>query len=359
MTTAELGELLATLVDIPSESGNEGRIADFVSQRLREIPAMREGHGELLRSGHAVVWRSASTGRPLVVLAGHLDTVPANGNAGARRVEDRLYGLGASDMKAGVAVMLAIAAELAAPRFDLSFVFYDAEEGPLERNGLRRLLGELPWLRGAALAVLLEPTGLAAEMGCVGTVNAEVRVGGKSAHSARPWLGVNAVERAAPWLSEVTRFPTQSHEVLGVEYRETLQVTTLRAGRARNVVPDELVANLNYRFPPDRSLAEAEARVRGLVPAGFELRVVDRAPPGRVCADHALVQEFIRRADCAVRGKQGWTDVAQFTATGIPAFNYGPGIPELAHQREEYCPVENLSRAFAAMETFLGRSEAA
>jgi succinyl-diaminopimelate desuccinylase len=350
-----LSDLLESLVNLPSETGREAAVADFVAQRLRGSHAMRQGRGELLRSGNAVVWRAAPGRRPLVVLAGHLDTVPAQGNGTARREGGRLYGLGSSDMKAGVAVMLALGESLdpAGARFDLALVFYDAEEGPLEGNGLRRLLGEMPWLRQAALAVLLEPTSLAVELGCVGTINAEVRVAGKSAHSARPWLGVNAVERAAPWLAEVTRFPTSAHQVGGVEYRETLQVTTLRAGRARNVVPDELVANLNYRFPPDRSLDEAERRLRTQVPAGFELKVVDRAPPGKVATASPLVREFIEKSGAATRGKQGWTDVAQFTEAGVPAFNYGPGIPEQAHQRDEYCEESALRPCFETLRAFL------
>jgi succinyl-diaminopimelate desuccinylase len=350
MTSEALADLLQTLVDIPSVTGNEKAISDFVFERLRA-----RGTGETLRLGHSVVWRGPERGRGLVVLAGHLDTVPANGNAQASRKDGRLYGVGSTDMKAGDAVMLALleALDPQALRFDVAMVFYEAEEGPLERNGLTRLLAEMPWLREARLAVLLEPTDLKVELGCIGAMNAEVRVTGKSAHSARPWLGINAIERAAPWLAEITKFPVTPQTIHGVEFRETLQVTTLQSGRAKNVVPDELVANLNYRFPPDRTLEQAEKRLRALVPDEFSFRVVDRAAPGRVCADRPEVREFIDRFQLAVAGKQGWTDVAQFTAAGIPAFNFGPGIPELAHQVEEYCPIDNLGRAFECLADFL------
>jgi succinyl-diaminopimelate desuccinylase len=289
------------------------------------------------------------------VLAGHLDTVPANGNAGARIEGGRLYGVGSSDMKAGDAVLLALieSLDLSAARFDLAGVFYDAEEGPHEGNGLKRVLAEMPWLGEAALAILLEPTGLRVELGCNGVMNAEVRVTGKSAHSARPWLGVNAVERAAGWLERVTKFPVSPVTLHGVEYRETLQVTTLAAGRARNVVPDELVANLNYRFTPGTTLEQAERRLREQVPAEFAFRVVDRAPAGDVCADRPEVREFARRFGAELAGKQGWTDVARFTAAGIPAFNFGPGLPELAHQVDEYCPLENLERAYDWLSRFI------
>jgi succinyl-diaminopimelate desuccinylase len=352
-----LAEMLETLVNIPSETGNEAAIANWVTDRLQSY-----GQGEVSRSGLAVVWRGPSgrtapaTGaRPLVVLVGHLDTVPANGNQRARRHDGRLYGVGSTDMKSGDAVALGLieTLDLAALRFDLAAVFYDAEEGPHEGNGLRRLLAEMPWLREARLAIVLEPTNLKLELGCNGAMNAEVRVTGKSAHSARPWTGVNAIARAAGWLGEVTRFAATPVSVSGVEFVETLQVTTLRAGRTRNVIPDELVANLNYRFPPDRTIEQAESKLRSVVPAEFELRVVDRALPGRVCSDSPEVRDFIERFPVQVAGKQGWTDVAQFTAAGVAAFNFGPGIPELAHQVDEYCPIENLDSAYGWLAEFL------
>ncbi len=350
MDSESLTELLRQLVDSPSLTGQEQAIAAFVAERLE-----RRGRGECLRSGNAVVWRGPRRGRPLLVLAGHLDTVPPKGNERAHREGDRMYGLGATDMKGGDAVMVGLLENLdpAALRFDLAAVFYDAEEGPHEANGLGRVLGTMDWLRSAALAVLLEPTDAQIEAGCNGMMNVEVRVAGRAAHAARPWTGVNAVERAAAWLDQIVRFPTTPVTLHGVEYRETLQVTTLRAGRARNVVPDELVANLNHRFTPDRTVAEAERRLRALVPAEFELAIVDAAPAGRVSADHPEVAGFIRRFGLPVAGKQGWTDVARFTEAGIAAFNYGPGIPDLCHQKDEYCPIANLEPACRTLAEFL------
>jgi succinyl-diaminopimelate desuccinylase len=350
MPTESLADLLETLVNIPSPTGQEAEIAGFVAERLAAVR-----RGEILRSGHGVVWRGPSRDRRLVVLAGHLDTVPANGNAVARREDGRLYGVGSSDMKSGDAVMLALleALDLVRLRFDLALVFYDAEEGPAAKNGLGRLLAEMPWLREAAFAILLEPTDLKVELGCNGIMNAEVTVRGKAAHSARPWLGVNAVERAAPWLAGVTRFPVTPVTIHGVEYKETLQLTTLEAGSARNVVPDRLRANLNYRFTPDRTVEQAESRLRALVPSEFEVEIVDHAPPGDVCLDVPEVREFVDRFRLPVAGKQGWTDVARFTAAGIPAFNFGPGIPELAHQQAEYCPIASLEPALRTLTGFL------
>lgn len=354
MTVENLVEILEALVNIPSVTGQEAVIAGFVQGRLE-----RRRTGECVRSGEAVVWRGPGRGRPLVVLAGHLDTVPPQGNERARLRGDRLYGLGTSDMKGGDAVMLALLETLdpARLRFDLAAVFYDGEEGPYAGNGLGRVLGGTPWLCEAALAVLLEPTDAQVEIGCNGMMNVEVRVTGRSAHAARPWAGVNAVERAAPWLAEIVRFPVTPVTVQGLEFRETLQVTQLAAGRARNVVPDELVANLNHRFTPDRTLEQAEARLRALVPAEFELRVVDAAPPGAVTLDRPLVREFVTRFALRVSGKQGWTDVARFSAAGIPAFNFGPGVPDLCHTADEHCPTANLLSTYDALARFLTEEE--
>ena len=355
MNAEFLSGLLRTLVDIPSVTGEEAAIAGFIADRLA-----RRATGECLRSGNAVVWRGPRRGRALVVLAGHLDTVPPKGNERARLEGDRLYGVGATDMKGGDAVILALLESLdpAKLRFDLAAVFYDAEEGPHQGNGLGRVLDEMGWLREAALAVLLEPTDAQIEMGCNGMMNVEVRVAGKAAHAARPLTGVNAIGRAAPWLAEITRFPVMAVSVQGVEYRETLQVTTLQAGRTKNVVPDDLVANLNYRFTPDRTVDEAERRLRGLVPAEFEFRVVDFAPAGRVVMDLPQVREFVARFGLEVTGKQGWTDVARFSAAGIPAFNFGPGVPDLCHAADEYCPVPNLKRTYDCLAQHLATEAA-
>lgn len=351
VTAEALAGLLEELVNIPSVTGSEERIAEFVAGRLAAT-----GRGEVLRSGLSVIWRGPRRGRPLAVLAGHTDTVPAQGNAVARREDGRLIGVGTTDMKAGDTVMLGLVEALdpAALRFDLACVFYDAEEGPADRNGLGRVLRDLPWLREASLAVILEPTDLRAEMGCNGILNVEVRVPGVSAHAARPWMGRNAVGEGAAWLAEITRFPVTPVQVQGLEYRETLQVTTLRAGRARNVVPDEMVANLNHRFPPDRTVEQAVARLRALVPPAFGFTVVDQAPPGRVCLDHPEVRAFVDRFHVPVAGKQGWTDVARFTAAGVPAFNFGPGVAEMCHRADEYCPVAHLGAAFERLAAFLG-----
>lgn len=350
MDAEALAGLLTRLVDIPSVTGNEQAIAEFVAERLAA-----RGTGEVLRSGNGVVWRGPRRGRPLVLLVGHLDTVPPQGNATARREAGNLYGIGTTDMKAGVAVMLALIESLdpAALRCDLACVFYDAEEGPAANNGLARILPAMPWLTEAALAIILEPTDLNVEMGCNGILNVEVTVPGVAAHAARPWTGRNAVSEGAEWLREITRFPTSEVTVQGIAYRETLQVTTLRAGATRNVLPDAMVANLNHRFPPDRTVEQAIARVRALVPEAFGFAVVDQAPPGAVCLDHPEVRAFVARFGARVAGKQGWTDVARFTSAGVPAFNFGPGLAELCHRADEHVPIANLATAHEWLAAFL------
>jgi succinyl-diaminopimelate desuccinylase len=350
VTTESLAELLATLVDIPSVTGNEQAIADFMNARLATA-----GKGEVLRSGNGLVWRGPQRGKPLVVLAGHLDTVPPAGNEKSRRDGDKLYGIGTTDMKAGDAVMLALhdALDPATLRYDLALVFYDAEEGPAANNGLKRILQQFPFLNQASLAILLEPTDLQVEMGCNGILNVEVRVPGVAAHAARPWMGVNAVAVGADWLAQITKVPVTPVLVQGIEYRETLQVTTVRGGATRNVVPAEMVVNLNHRFPPDRTIEQATAKLRAMVPAEFGFEVVDAAAPGAVCLDRPEVAEFVRRFGAKVAGKQGWTDVARFTSAGVPAFNFGPGYAELCHRADEHCSVEYLGRAFEWLSAFL------
>lgn len=357
-TSESLADLLEQLVNIPSLSGQEHALADLLEARLTAA-----GNGEVLRTRRSLVWRGPQQGRPLVVLAGHIDTVRPQGNEVARRENGdgtipgmgNIVGLGATDMKAGIAVMLGLidAVDFSRARFDVACVFYECEEGPAAKNGLKRMLSKFRWLRNARLAVVLEPTDLNVEMGCNGTVNLEVRVPGVSAHAARPWTGRNAVTAGADWLATIGHTPVETVTVQGLEFRETLEVTRLRAGSARNVLPGEMIVNLNHRFPPDRTLDEAVARVRALVPESFGFKVRSSSPPGRVCLDDAEVQLFIQRFDVRVAGKQGWTDVARFTRRGIPAFNYGPGLAELCHRADEYCPIANLGVAYERLAAWL------
>jgi succinyl-diaminopimelate desuccinylase len=351
---ADLGALTAELIAIPSVSGDEAALAAHVAARLAGAP------GETLCLGNNVVHRGPRRpGRPLVVLAGHLDTVPPQGNAAPRFADGRLYGRGASDMKAGLAVMLALAGGAGpapapdAARFDLAWVFYECEEVAFERNGLRRLWDEMPWLAEAALAVLLEPTDGAAELGCLGSLHAELTVRGRAAHSARPWLGENALYKALPLVARLAAVGPREVAVGGVTYRETLQVTTARCGVGRNVVPDAFTCNVNLRFAPTRAPEAAAAELRALAGADAEVAVVDVSPAAPPAAEHPLIAEFLARYALPRRAKQAWTDVAQFAARGVPALNFGPGVPETAHQADESLPLANLERAHAVLRDFL------
>ncbi len=352
MLEQELSALTARLVDVPSVSGAEAALADLVAADLRaQCPPC-----ELLRLGANVVLRGPHRPeRPSIVLAGHLDTVPPAGNEKSRLRDGLLYGLGASDMKSGLAIMLHLARTLdwVRARANLTLVFYECEEVALERNGLKRLFPEFPWLAEADLAILLEPTDNAVELGCLGTLNARVTARGKAAHSARPWLGENAIYKTVPFLARFAALQPREVEVGGVVFRETFQVTTAEGGRAKNVVPDAFALNLNFRFAPTRTSADAVAELRAMVPPGFEFEVVDVAPPGVVRADHPLVEDLLTRFGLERRAKQAWTDVAQFGERGVAAVNFGPGVPAQAHQADEHVPTANLPRAFEVLREFV------
>ena len=348
----DLAALTTRLVDVPSVSGNEGALANLIADELKaQCPPcdlVRLGNNLLLRGPHRPE-------RPAIVLAGHLDTVPPNGNEKARPREGRLYGLGTSDMKSGLAVMIALAqtVDWIHARANLTFVFYDCEEVSLEKNGLRKVFPEQPQLGTADLAILLEPTNNALELGCLGTLNAKVTARGRAAHSARPWLGENAIAKAVPFLARFASLAPRPVSVGGVEFLETFQVTLAEGGRARNVIPDAFAMNINFRYAPTRTPAEAVAELRSMVPAGFDFDIVDIAPPGVVKSDHPLIEDLLGRFALERRGKQAWTDVAQFSEHGVAAVNFGPGVPELAHQADEYVPIDNLARSYAVLHAFV------
>jgi succinyl-diaminopimelate desuccinylase len=334
--------LTAALVDVPSVSGDERALADAVESALRALP-----HLEVVRNGDAVLART-DLGRPRrVLLAGHLDTVPIADNLPSRRDGDLLHGCGTSDMKAGDAVFLHLAATLPEPRHDLTLVFYDSEEVEAARNGLGRIERELPDWLVADLALLGEPTDGLVEAGCQGTMRVEVRTRGRRAHSARSWLGDNAVHRAAEVLNRLAAYRARRVTIDGCEYREGLQAVRVAGGVAGNVVPDECVVTVNFRFAPDRGVTEAEAHVREVF-AGFDLAVTDASPGAAPAA-----QEFVAATGTTPRAKYGWTDVSRFAALGVPALNYGPGDPNLAHTREEHVAGAQITRGADVLRRFL------
>lgn len=303
---------------------------------------------------------AAREGRPLVALCGHLDTVPvhASDRGGPRREEGRLVAPGASDMKGGLALMMALAEALpVAERFcDLLLVFYAREEGPYLENQLEAVLAGAPELKQAALAICLEPTGNVVQLGCVGSLHATVTFTGKAAHSARPWQGENAVHRAGALLAELAARPPRQALSGGQAFREVLSCTRIEGGQARNVVPDRCTLNLNFRFAPDRSLEQAAAELVSLGERhGAEVTLTDRSPACPAWGDHPLVERLISKTGVAAEPKQAWTDVARLAVHGIPAVNLGPGATAQAHQRGEWVEVAALARGYRLFETFLRR----
>ncbi|KUP96617.1 succinyl-diaminopimelate desuccinylase [Thermobifida cellulosilytica] len=346
--TADVRDLTARLVDIESVSGAEKPLADAVEAALRSLP-----HLTVTRDGDAVVARTELGRASRVVLAGHIDTVPTADNVPSRVVDGRLYGCGASDMKSGVAVQLRLAATVTEPRHDLTFVFYDCEEVEAERNGLRRLAARHPeWLRGD-FAVLLEPTGGQIEGGCQGTMRVEVTARGVRAHSARSWMGRNAIHEAGRILDVLRAYTPRQPEVDGLRYHEGLNAVGITGGVAGNVVPDVCVVTVNYRFAPDRTLQEAEAHLREVFD-GFDVRVTDAAAAARPGLDHPTAAAFVASVGGGqARAKLGWTDVARMAELGIPAVNYGPGEPTLAHTRDEWVDLEQVAAAERRMAAWL------
>lgn len=345
--TADLVTLTSALVDIPSVSRDEHQLADLVERALRRVPQLR-----VERSGNTVVARTC-LGRPeRVVLAGHLDTVPPAGNEGARLTGDRLAGIGACDMKGGLAIGLSLAAELTEPNRDVTYVFYDCEEIEAAANGLGRLAGVRPDLLAAGFAVLCEPTDGVVEGGCQGSMHVDVITRGVRAHSGRSWMGHNAVHAAAPVLTRLSAYQPRQPEVDGLRFHEGLNATKILGGVARNVIPDECRVGVNYRFAPDRDDASALAHVRDVFD-GFEVELRDTVAGARPGLDRPAAAAFLAAIGGSPRAKFGWTDVARFAAIGIPAVNYGPGDPSLAHSAGEYVSVRQLRECAAALTAWL------
>ncbi len=350
--SADLLTLFRAIVDVPSASGDETALADLVERSLAGL-----AHLEVLRDGDAVVARTHAGRARRVVVAGHLDTVPIAGNLPSRVDGDGVvWGRGTVDMKGGVAVILALAATLAEPVHDVTWVLYDHEEVAAELNGLGRVAAGHPDWLAADFAVLAEPTAAGVEGGCNGTLRALVRVPGVAAHSARAWTGVNAIHRAGEVLRRLEAYRPRTVTVDGLAYREGLNATLISGGTAANVIPDWCTVTVNYRFAPSTSPAQAEAHVREVLD-GFDVEIADVAAGARPGLDDPAARDFV----AAVLGttgreptaKLGWTDVARFAALGIPAVNFGPGDPLLAHTADERCPIDQVEQVRAALAAWL------
>ena len=339
--------LTAALVDIPSVSGTEEPLADLVHDALAALPQL-----SVSRDGNNLVARTELGRQRRVLLAGHLDTVPIADNVPSRLDRDRLYGCGTSDMKSGDAVLLHLAATLEDPVYDLTFVLYDNEEVEAEKNGLKRLVETRRELLEADLAILMEPTDGQVEAGCQGTLRVRVTIPGRRAHSARGWLGENAIHAAAPLLSRLVDYDSRAVEIDGCTYREGLNAVRIDGGVAGNVIPDACTVLVNFRFAPDRTLEQAYDHVRGLF-SDFQVELTDGAPGALPGLGSPAAQHFVTAMGSTPVAKYGWTDVARFASLGIPALNFGPGDPNLAHTREESVETVKIVEAERALRSYL------
>lgn len=352
--TDRLVDLLVTLVDMPCVTGDEKPIADWLAARY-------DARGEQVqRVANSLVIGRPSDDRPIVLLVGHTDVVPpTDGDLPGRVAGDRVVGRGTSDMKAGLAVAMDVFENpvLRDGPFQLQLVAYAGEEGPADGNELAQVLEAHPKLADAALGIVLEPTDLEVQLGCLGGLHAVVTVPGRAAHSARPWHGVNALTAAAPLLAALDARGPVDRPVDGLLFRDVLTATGAWTDNARNVVPDRFMVNVNVRFAPDRTLDQAEAELRTLVAdvggGRLGVEVVDRARPAPPHRDDPYVHAMVEAAGGRVAAKQAWTDVARLAAAGVPALNYGPGLTGQAHRAGEYVPIANLERARAVLTTFL------
>lgn len=346
--SGDLVTLFRSVVDTESVTGNEARLAGLVESALRPLPHLR-----VVRDGDTVLAFTDLGRAERVVIAGHLDTVPVAANLPSRLEDGVVYGRGTADMKGGVAVALACAAQLVEPSRDLTWIFYDHEEVTAQENSLTRVALEHPeWLAGD-FAVLMEPTGGQVEGGCQGTLRFTITTSGVAAHSARAWLGHNAIHDAGDVLARLAAYEPRQVEVEGLTYREGLNAVAISGGIAGNVIPDSCMVTVNFRFAPDRDEADALAHCHDLF-EGYDLVFIDFALGARPGLDRPIAREFLAAVGGQARAKYGWTDVARFAALGIPAVNFGPGDPGKAHADDECCPVADLYTCRDALLRWLG-----
>lgn len=349
--TASSVDLTRAICDIPSVSGDEGSLADAIEQAISVY-----AHLEVIRHGNTIVARTNLGRSQRVAIAGHIDTVPINGNVPTKDIEidgvAYLWGRGTVDMKSGTAVQLKLAAELTEPSVDITWMWYDNEEVEASKNGLALLAAVRPDLFRADFAILGEPSNGEVEGGCNGTMRAIVRTTGVRAHAARAWIGENAIHRAAPILARLAEYRAREIAVDGLLYRESMSAVRITGGVAGNVIPDACEVEVNYRFAPSKSAADAEAHIRNLL-AGFDVEITDAAEGARPGLDAPIARDFVAAVGAEPRPKYGWTDVARFSALGIPAVNYGPGDPHLAHHDEERVPLAQIDAVERGLRAWL------
>ncbi|MCL2012009.1 MAG: succinyl-diaminopimelate desuccinylase [Cystobacterineae bacterium] len=352
MNVEALAKLCLRLCEIPSPTGEEKLIADHIEAwAYQHFPPQ-----EVVRIGHSLVLGRLESHLPSIGLFGHLDTVPAHPQGTPFRIEEgKVWGRGSTDMKSGVAVMMGLAMalkQLPLP-FNLIWVFYEAEEGSYEQNGLGPLMQNLPSLHNMAFGIALEPTDQSIMLGCMGSMHLSLTLQGKAAHSARPWQGENAIHAAGPLLSMLLAQKPQEVKVEGYAFYEVLSATWARGGKALNVIPEQFELNLNYRFAPGKTIEEAFEEMKTLLgPYGY-LHITDASPPGKVCTQNPLFQKLLRDTALPTRPKQAWTDVGRLSTLGIEAVNFGPGETTEAHQQNECATLESIAHVYACLHKFL------
>ena len=343
---------LKDLVEIPSVIGNEKEIADYTEKFLRNFFPEKN----LIRHNNSLIaFDKLDKNKKTIAFVGHLDTVPGENQFTGKILDGKLYGLGASDMKAGLAVMMGLVEYFSdrEKRFNTIYVFYEKEEGPYVDNGLEPLLSQYDIIQQADIAFALEPTDNRVQVGCLGTLHASIIFEGKRAHSARPWQGENAIHKAADFLKRLADYGIHEYDFSGMKYMEVMNATMVEFSGGRNIIPDRFVINVNYRFAPGKSIEEAKEDVLRLVNNEAKVEFTDLCPSGNVCLYNPVLSEFIEKYNLPVEAKQAWTDVARLSLYGIDAVNFGPGEPSQAHQKNEYVSVENVLKSFDIFKDFL------
>ncbi len=345
----KLIEYTLNLVNIPSVIGNEKGIADYVENFLKNYNL------NIVRYNNSIIsYDNLDNDKKTIALIGHLDTVPGVNQYSGQIIDNRIYGLGASDMKGGLAVMMALIDYFSdkEKRFNTVYVFYEKEEGPYVDNGLEPLLSKYDIIQKADLAFALEPTNNNIQVGCLGTLHAQVTFEGKRAHSARPWQGENAIHKSVNFLKRLVDFGIKEYDFYGIKYYEVMNATMVDYSGGRNIIPDKFMINVNYRFAPGKSMEEAKQEVMDLVKGEAKVEFTDVAPSGNVCLENPILKELISCFELNVEAKQAWTDVARLSLYNIDAVNFGPGDPAQAHQKDEYIPIDNLVLNFEIFKSF-------
>jgi len=351
MTTIQnLVNYLIDLINIPSVIGDEKDIADYIENFTKNL-----NYNYIRHNNSLVVYQELEPTKKTLCLLGHLDTVPGENEFTGQVIDGKVYGLGASDMKSGLAVMMGLMEEYKYKnsRFNLIYVFYEKEEGPYKENGLEPLLNEYDIIQKSDLVFALEPTNNTVQVGCLGTLHASIIFEGKRAHSARPWQGENAIHKAADFLKRLANYGIHEYEFHGMKYLEVMNATMVEFSGGRNIIPDRFVINVNYRFAPGKTIGQAKEDILKLVNGEAKVEFTDLCPSGNVCLYNPILTEFINRFRIPVESKQAWTDVARLSLYGIDAVNFGPGDPSQAHQRNEYVPIENIEKNFKIFGEFL------